>query len=91
MDVVNVDFVRNFVVPQGQTHSIVSLLLLRSVSWKVRGPLEGFALKWNTRAKSAVIRRAGILHERSCCSVGYFCLEFFFFCKEKIVVFLAID
>ena len=83
MDVVNVDFVRNFVVPQGQTHSQVSLLLLRRVSWKVRGPLAGFALKWNTCAKSAVIQRAGILHERSCCSVGYFCLEFFFSVRKK--------
>ena len=83
MDVVNVDFVRNFVVRQGQTHSQVSLLLLRSVSWKVRGPLAGFALKWNTCAKSAVIQRAGILHERSCCSVGYFCLEFFFSVRKK--------
>ena len=88
MDVVNVDFVRNFVVPQGQTHSQVSLLLLRSVSWKVRGPLEGFALKWNTHeehTKSWNTARKKLLF-------GWvFLLGIFFFCKEKIVVFLAID
>ena len=55
----------------------------RSISWKERLKFavreKVLPLKWNTRAKSAVKRRAGTLHETNCCSGGYFCSKFFFF------------
>ena len=83
MDAVNVDFVRDLVVTQGKTHSQVSLLLQEAYpgkrglsSWSVRR----FCIKNGIHAQNrAVKRRAGTLHERSCCSGGCFCLNFFLF------------
>ena len=81
VNAVNVDFVRDFVVTQGKTHSQVSLLLQEAYPGKRGLSSRSVRRFWNTRAKSAVKRRAGTLriHETSCCSGGYFCLKFLFF------------